>query len=60
MKALCYQCGPKGGKIRDPKQIKTVTMHVEDGPDGKKIITYLCGPCRKELGLCPPAATSAA
>jgi hypothetical protein len=44
MSGKCHQC-PKN---TPPKK---VTMHVEDGPDGKKIITYLCGPCRRELGL---------
>lgn len=44
MNGKCYQC-PKNAR---PKR---VTMHVEDGPDGKPIITYLCASCRKELGL---------
>lgn len=48
---LCHQCGPKGSRLKSPKDIKQVKMHVEEGPDGKKIITYLCGPCRRELGL---------
>lgn len=50
MKALCYQCGPKGGKPKTPRDVKQVTLHVEV-VNGEQIITYLCGPCRRELGV---------
>jgi hypothetical protein len=43
MQGKCYQC-PKNAK---PKR---VTMH-EEWVDGKRVITYLCTACRKELGL---------
>ena len=26
---LCHQCGPKGSKLKSPKDIKQVKMHVE-------------------------------
>lgn len=50
---LCHQCGPKGSRLKSPKDIKKVRMFLEaqQGPDGpREVIIYLCGPCARELG----------
>ncbi len=44
---LCYECGPKGSKLKSPKDIKQVKLHIDEHT---KQIIYLCQRCARELG----------